>query len=200
VSPGAPSPRRARLPPSRRFFSPAASVHVPRPLGGQGSRRAADSFLPRHPSTCPALGRARLPPSRRFFSPAASVHVPRPLGGRGSRRAAHSPRRSSRPLSCVIAIFLPLGLSVDRAGGAAVVWMAVVVRLGRSLALPRVCPARQEPRPPEGLSGSAGASPSRGFAARQEPRPTGLRGEVSGEPQRNNGRIFVQKISTLRPA
>ena len=98
----------------------------------------------------PSPRRARLPPSRRFFSPAASVHVPRPLGGRGSRRAAHSPRRSSRPLSCVIAIFLPLGLSVDRAGGAAVVWMAVVVRLGRSLALPRFC-------------GSAGASPSRGF-------------------------------------
>ncbi|MFY8056428.1 MAG: hypothetical protein ACOVRM_01735, partial [Planctomycetaceae bacterium] len=37
-----------------------------------------------------------------------------------------------------------------------------VVRLGRSLALPRDRPARREPRPPEGLSGSAGASPSRG--------------------------------------
>ena len=68
-----------------------------------------------------------------------------------------------------------------------------VVRLGRSLALPRWgCAARLEPRPPEmGLFrlGRSLALPSVGCAARREPRPPewGCFGSAGASPSRDRG-------------
>jgi hypothetical protein len=108
------------------------------------------------------LGRARLLPSRTsVFSAQCSVIAKSHLG-----RARLLPSRTFTPTfltpvelrNCFL---VAPGLSVDRTGGAAVVWMPVVWRLGGSLALPRgyrLGGSLAFPR----FIGSAGASPSRG--------------------------------------
>ena len=122
IRPRAPPFGRARLPPSRGFFSPAASVHVPRPWEGEAPAEPQILFSRGIRPRAPPFGRARLPPSRAFtptfLTPAVVCN-----------RDLPAPR--------------PFGRSSWRGGGC----------LDGSC-----CPARQEPRPPEGLTGSAGAS------------------------------------------